>query len=91
MPRRLIADHIDYWRACTPCVVQICNPVGEAWPEMGQRQRRLIRHPRVAVGCARADSFEQTQHRAHSFDGIESLHQRHLGAEAERAASRLFV
>ena len=46
-------------------VVQVGDAVAETGAEVEQRGRRLVGHPRVAVGRAGDDALEQPEHRAH--------------------------
>ena len=64
VPCRMIADQVDNPRTRPACIVQIGDPIGKARAKMQQRQGHLSRHAGIAIGCARADAFEQAEHTA---------------------------
>ncbi len=67
-------------------VVEVRQPVAEARAEVQQRRRRLVGHPRVAVGRAGRDTLEQRQHRAHLGHRVERGDEMHLRRAGVREA-----
>ena len=79
MIARIIAGHIDDGAIGALGIVQIREPICEAWTDMQQRRRWLTGHSGVSVGCAGADTFEEAEDRTESVDGVELLNDLHLG------------
>jgi hypothetical protein len=74
----VVADDVDDRHLALARVVQVRKAVAEAAAEVQQRRRRLPGHPRVAVGGAGRDAFEQRQHRAHARLVVERGDEVHL-------------
>ena len=91
MVGRVVADDVDDRHLGAARVVQVRQPVAQARPEVQQRRRGPIRHPRVAVGGAGGDALEQAEHRTHLRHGVErgdEMHLRRAGVgEARRDAA----
>ena len=82
----VFADDIDDRRACSTCVVQVGQPVGEPWSQMQQRTGRLAGHSCVAVGSTGHHTFEEPKYATHTVLGIERRDEVHLGGARVREA-----
>ena len=78
MMGRLVAHHVENGRLRAPRIVQIGKSIAQAWPAMQQCDRRLLRHPPVAIGRAGRDALEQAEHAMHAWHAIERRDEMHL-------------
>ena len=72
------ADDGHQRAACPAGVVQVGEPVGQAWPQVQQHRGGPASDPRVAVGRPGRDPLEQRQHPAHVRHGIKGADEVHL-------------
>ncbi len=78
MMGRLVAHHVENGRLRAPRVVQIGKSIAQARPAMQQGDRRLLRHPPVAIGRAGRDALEQAKHAMHARYAVERRDEVHL-------------
>ncbi len=74
----MLTNNIKHRRICAPGIVQIGEPVGEAWSKMQQTHGRLSRHAAITIGCARRYVLVQTENASQTGYGIHSQNQWHL-------------
>src|SRR5215216_1829482 len=74
----MVANDVHDRRACAPRIVQIGEPVGEAWAEMKERGRWLISHAGVAIGSTCHYALGKPQHATHRGLAVERGDKMHL-------------
>lgn len=75
----MVGDPVDDGRPCTPGIVQVCNAVGKAGPEMQERRGGPSRHARPSISGAGANTFKQPKNDTHSGHAVKRHDNRHLG------------
>ena len=76
--RRVVANHVEYWRVGSRGVVQIRDTVRVTRSKVEQGECWLIRHSAEAVGSSGYHAFEQAENRSDSWLFIERCHQLHF-------------
>jgi hypothetical protein len=72
MIRRMLAHDADDGNMRPAGVMQIGEAVAQTRPEMKERTRRPLAHPRVSVCGAGDDSLEETEHTPHFRNLVQS-------------------
>jgi len=75
----MVADDIDHRGPGTLGIMDVRPAVQVARAKVQQRHGRTAGDPRMAVGCARGDAFEQAEHRMDARLMVERGDEVHFG------------